>query len=92
MVMKVEVGLVWQLESNKLGCIVDDMMLGKVQGKLQFVVVEMDVLGGEVGIEVVQEKLLLLMECNKLDYIEGSMMLDKVQDMQMVVEWLEVLG
>lgn len=90
--MKVEVGLVWQLESNKLGCIVDDMMLGKVQGKLKFVVVEMDVLGGEVGIEVVQEKLLLLMECSKLDYIEGSMMLDKVQDMQMVVEWLEVLG
>lgn len=51
MVMKVEVGPAWQLESNKLGCIVDDTMLGKVQGKLKPVVVEMDVLGGEVGIE-----------------------------------------
>lgn len=51
MVMKVEVGPAWQLESNKLGCIVDDTMLGKVQGKLKPVVVEMDVLGGEAGIE-----------------------------------------
>lgn len=49
--MKVEVGPAWQLESNKLGCIVDDTMLGKVQGKLKPVVVEMDVLGGEAGIE-----------------------------------------
>lgn len=49
MVMKVEVGPAW--ESNKLGCIVDDTMLGKVQGKLKPVVVEMDVLGGEAGIE-----------------------------------------
>ena len=51
MVMKVEVGPAWQLESNKLGCIVDDTMLGKVQGKLKPVVVEMDVLEGEAGIE-----------------------------------------
>ena len=49
--MKVEVGPAWQLESNKLGYIVDDTMLGKVQGKLKPVVVEMDVLGGEAGIE-----------------------------------------
>lgn len=51
MLMKVEVGPAWQLESNKLGYIVDDTMLGKVQGKLKPVVVEMDVLGGEAGIE-----------------------------------------